>query len=71
MRKVHFIEGDTDSLYYAISGDLQKDFHQGFEHVIKVEAFYKCNVYKWFPNLQLGTKDKKKLLGMSLKRRDM
>jgi hypothetical protein len=35
MRKVHFIEGDIDSLYYAISGDRGKDCHQGFEHVIK------------------------------------
>jgi hypothetical protein len=41
MRKVHFIEGDTDSLYYTISGDPEKDCHQKFEHVIKDEAFYK------------------------------
>jgi hypothetical protein len=68
MRKVHFIEGDTDSLYYAISGDPEKDCHQGFEHVIKDETFYKENVYKWFPNPQLGTKDKKKLLGVSFEK---
>jgi hypothetical protein len=68
MRKVHFIEGDTDSLYYAISGDPEKDCHQGFEHVIKDEAFYKENVNKWFPNPQLGTKDKKKLLGVSFEK---
>jgi hypothetical protein len=25
MKKVHFIEGDTDDLYYTISGDPEKD----------------------------------------------
>jgi hypothetical protein len=55
MRKVHFIEGDTGSLYYAVSEDPEKDCHQGFEHVIKDEAFYKENVHKLFLNLQLGT----------------
>jgi hypothetical protein len=68
MRKVHFIEGDTDSLYYAISCDPEKDCHQGFEDAIKDEAFYKENMYKWFPNPQLGTKDKKKLLGVSFEK---
>jgi hypothetical protein len=68
MRKVHFIEGDTDSLYYAISGDPEKYCHQGFEYVIKDEAFYKENVYKLFPNPQLGTKDKKKLLCVSFEK---
>jgi hypothetical protein len=68
MRKVHFIEGDRDSLYYATSGDPEKDCHQGFEHVIKDEAFYKENAYKWFPNPELGTKDKKKLLGVSFEK---
>jgi hypothetical protein len=68
MRKVHFIEGDTDSLYYAISGDPEKDCHQGFERAIKDEAFYKENVYKWLPNPELGTKDKNKLLGVSFEK---
>jgi hypothetical protein len=68
MRKVNFIEGDTDSLCYAISGDPEKDCHQEFEHIIKDEVFYKENVYKWFPNPQLRTKDKKKLLGVSFEK---
>jgi DNA polymerase elongation subunit (family B) len=50
MSKIYFIEGDTDSLYYAISGNTDEDYHQGFKHVIKDEIFYKENVYKWFPN---------------------
>jgi hypothetical protein len=68
MRKVYFIEEDTVSLYYAISGDPEKDCHQRFEHVIKDEGFYKENVYKWFPNPELGTKDKRKLLGVSFEK---
>jgi DNA polymerase elongation subunit (family B) len=31
MRKVHFIEGDTDTLYYTIPGDREKDCHQRFK----------------------------------------
>jgi hypothetical protein len=38
LTKIHFIEGDTDSLYYAISGNADEDFHQGFKHVIKDES---------------------------------
>ena len=29
--KIHFAEGDTDSMYFAIAGDLTKDCNQGFE----------------------------------------
>jgi hypothetical protein len=68
LSKIHFIEGDTDSLYYEISGNPDEDCHQGFKHVVKDEVFYKKNVYKWFPNPTLPkeelTRDKKKLLGV-------
>jgi hypothetical protein len=46
LSKIHFIESDTDSLYYAISGNPDEDCHQGFKHVVKDEVFYKENVYK-------------------------
>jgi hypothetical protein len=72
LSKIHFIEGDTDSLYYAISGNPDEDCHQGFKHVIKDEVFYNKNVYKWFPNPNLPkeelTRDKKKLLGVSFEK---
>jgi hypothetical protein len=68
IRKVHFIGGDADSLNYAISGDPEKERHQGFEHMIKNEVFYKEKVYKRFPNPQLGTKDKMKLLRVSFEK---
>jgi hypothetical protein len=72
LSKIYFIEGDTDSLYYAISGNPDEDCHQGFKYVIKDEVFYKENVYKWFPNPNLPkeelTRDKKKLLGISFEK---
>jgi hypothetical protein len=72
MLKIHFREGDTDSLYYAISGNPDKDCHQGLKHVVKDEIFYNENVYKWFPNPTLPkeelTRDKKKLLGVSFEK---
>jgi hypothetical protein len=49
MDKIHFIEGDTDSMYWAVSGSMDEDNKQGFKHVIKDEAFYNTNVYKFFP----------------------
>jgi hypothetical protein len=69
MLKILFIEGDTDSLHYAISGNPDEDCHQEFKHALKDEVFYKENVYKLFPNPTLPkeeqTRDKKKLLGVS------
>jgi hypothetical protein len=38
--KRYSIEGETDSLYYAISENPDEDCHQGFKHVIKYEDFY-------------------------------
>jgi hypothetical protein len=40
LSKIHFIEDNTDSLYYAISGNLDENCHQGFKHVVKDEEFY-------------------------------
>jgi hypothetical protein len=50
MTKIHFVEGDTDSMYFAISGNCEEDNKQGFKHVIKDEKFYNDNVYKFFPH---------------------
>jgi hypothetical protein len=50
MTKIHFVEGDTDSMYFAIAGDCNEDNKQGFKHVIIDEKFYNDNVYKFFPS---------------------
>jgi hypothetical protein len=50
MNRMHFIEGDTDSMYWAVSGNPEEDYQQGFKYVIKDEKFYNENVYKFFPS---------------------
>lgn len=71
--RIHFVEGDTDSSYWAISGDPNEGCHQGFKHVIKDQKFYDENVYKWFPNDTIADQflrkaDEKKLLGVSVEK---
>jgi hypothetical protein len=44
MSKIHFIEGDTDSMYWAVSGD---PVRKEFKDVILDEKFYNENIYKW------------------------
>ena len=68
MDKIHFIEGDTDSSYWAIAGDPNKDYHQRFEYVIKDKEFYDKHFYEWFPNPDKGVKDEKKLLGLAIEK---
>ena len=50
MNKIHFVEGDTDSMYWAISGDKNRDETQYFDAVIKDKEFYYANWHKWLPN---------------------
>ena len=50
MDRIHFIEGDTDSAYWAIAGDPNEDYHQQFKHVIRDDEFYNEHVYEWFPD---------------------
>jgi hypothetical protein len=49
MSKIHFIEGDTDSMYWAVSGDLSEKTSQGFKHVILDHEFYNKHVYDYLP----------------------
>ncbi len=50
MDKLHFIEGDTDSAYWAVSGDSSDDNTQAFKHVIKDYQFYNENIFKFAPS---------------------
>jgi hypothetical protein len=45
MNKLHFIEGDTDSMYWAVSG-----LGSEFKGVITDEKFYNRNIYKFAPS---------------------
>jgi hypothetical protein len=70
MNKMHFIEGDTDSAYWAIAGDPNKDYHQRFEAVIKDKEFYDQHVYEWLPDPTKDVYDEKKLLGLAIENED-
>jgi hypothetical protein len=59
MDKLHFVEGDTDSMYWGIAGDPNDNIHQGFKNIIKDKEFYDANVYKWFPDPSKGIEDEK------------
>ncbi len=50
MNRIHFIEGDTDSAYWAIAGDPNDDNTQAFKHVIKDHDFYNEHIFKWAPS---------------------
>jgi hypothetical protein len=62
--RFHYVEGDTDSMYFAIAGNPEADYKQGFSYVIKDQKFYDENVYKWFSKEKNG----KKLLGVSIEK---
>jgi hypothetical protein len=47
-------DGDADSSYWAISGDPNDDYKQGFSHIIKDQKFYDENVHKWLPDPKTG-----------------
>jgi hypothetical protein len=50
MERIHYAEGDTDSLFLSVAGNPEEDYHQAFKHVILNEKFYNKNVYNWLPN---------------------
>jgi hypothetical protein len=39
-KRFHYLEGDTDSLYFAISGDKNEGINQGFKQIITDDQFY-------------------------------
>jgi hypothetical protein len=49
LERIHFIEGDTDSSYWAVAGDPKLGLHQRFDAIVKDQEFYKRKVFKWFP----------------------
>jgi hypothetical protein len=49
MNKIHFIYGDTDSMYYAISGCEKENYNQGFKHVVLDKEYYDEHVFKFLP----------------------
>jgi hypothetical protein len=50
MTCLHFVEGDTDGMYWAVSRSEDKNYEQQFKHVIKDHEFYNSNIYKFTPS---------------------
>ena len=82
-RKLHFIEGDTDSMYWAIAGNLELGNDQAFSAIITNKKFYDKYIYDFAPydffcfdeknKPQLKTKaeqkaHEKKLLGLAIEK---
>ena len=69
MDRLHFIEGDTDSAYFAVAGNPNEGPEQLFDYVIKNKEFYDKNVYKFMPNPSINTiQDEKKILGCAIEK---
>ncbi|KAA6370011.1 MAG: hypothetical protein EZS28_034461, partial [Streblomastix strix] len=68
MNKLHFIEGDTDSAYWAVSGNPNESYKQQFKYVIKDQQFYNENAKYFFPTIEGDLLDEKKILGLAIER---
>ncbi|KAA6367687.1 MAG: hypothetical protein EZS28_036786 [Streblomastix strix] len=66
MNKLHFVEGDTDSAYWAVSGDANAGYKQQFDNVIKDKQFYDDNAKYYFPAIENDLLDEKKVLGLAI-----
>ncbi|KAA6380055.1 MAG: hypothetical protein EZS28_024418 [Streblomastix strix] len=66
MSKLHFVEGDTDSAYWAVSGSADAGHQQQFNYVIKDKQFYDDNAKYFFPTLEYDLLDDKKILDLAI-----
>ncbi|KAA6385503.1 MAG: hypothetical protein EZS28_018971 [Streblomastix strix] len=70
MEKMHFVEGDTDSAYWAVNGSADAGHQQQFNHVIKDKQFYDDNAKYFFSTIEGEPKaallDEKKILGLAI-----
>jgi hypothetical protein len=55
MEKIHYSEGDTDSMFLWVAGNPKDGYLQEFKNVILDEKFYNENVYKWLPSTFYST----------------
>ncbi|KAA6367403.1 MAG: hypothetical protein EZS28_037070 [Streblomastix strix] len=68
INRIHFIEGDIDSAYWAISGNPNEGFTQWFNAVISDRDFYNDNAKYFFPTIKSDVYDEKKILGLAIER---
>ncbi|KAA6385686.1 MAG: hypothetical protein EZS28_018788 [Streblomastix strix] len=65
-KRFHFVLADTDSIYVAIAGDPNKDYHQQFESIVTDKQFYDQHVYQYLPDPNKDIYDYKKILGFGI-----
>ncbi|KAA6381969.1 MAG: hypothetical protein EZS28_022503 [Streblomastix strix] len=68
MNRIYFIEGDTESAYWAISDNPNEDFTQQFNADISDRDFYNENAKYFFPTIKANVYDEKKILGLTIER---
>ena len=68
MDRIHYVEGDTDSAYWAVAGNPNEDYTQQFKYVIRDQSFYDAHVYEWFPDPSKDIYDEKKILGLAIEK---
>ncbi|GHU18504.1 hypothetical protein FACS189472_06940 [Alphaproteobacteria bacterium] len=68
MNRIHAVEGDTDSLYFAVAGNPRRGIRQGFQYVVKDRAFCRKHYYEWFPSWWGEKEDEKKLGGVAFEK---
>ncbi|KAA6366841.1 MAG: hypothetical protein EZS28_037632 [Streblomastix strix] len=66
MEKMHFVKGDTDSAYWAVSGDSDAGYKQQFNYVIKDQQLYDENAKYYFSTFENDFLDQKKILGLAI-----
>jgi DNA polymerase elongation subunit (family B) len=66
--RFHVIEGDTDSIYFAVAGDEDKGIQQGIEAIVKDRTHYEAHIFDWLPDPTTGIEDKKKLGKLSIEK---
>jgi hypothetical protein len=83
MSRLHFVEGDTDSMYWAVAGNPNEGAEQDLKYVIKDEKVYNEQVYDYFPSNFYSTDNSnpkfetdlekmcfdKKILGVAIEKR--
>ncbi|KAA6395890.1 MAG: hypothetical protein EZS28_008578 [Streblomastix strix] len=65
MDRIHFIYDDIDSMIFAVSGNKDMDYKQGFSAIVKDYVFYDDNIYKFLSDSYGNLFDQKKLLGLN------
>ena len=69
VERMHFTSCDTDSVYFAIAGDMNRHGEQVFDAIVKDKEFYDKYVYQFMPNPAIGTvADEKKILGAAVEK---